>query len=72
MEKPAPLAVAELIVTGTVPVEVRVTDWFAVVFNVTLPNERLVELTPRAAPAGFSSREKLFVTVLALADRATG
>jgi hypothetical protein len=70
-EKPAPLAVTELIVTGAVPVEVRVTDWVAAVFTVTLPNERAGELTPKAADGAFSSREKLMVTVPALADRAT-
>jgi hypothetical protein len=44
-EKPAPLIVAELIVTGDVPVEVRVSDWVVDVFTVTLPKLRLPTLT---------------------------
>ena len=43
--KPGPLAVAELMVTGAVPVEVNVTGWVDAVFNVTLPNVRLAALS---------------------------
>ena len=43
--KPAPLSVAELIVTGAVPVEVSVTGCVDAVFTVTLPNVRLAALT---------------------------
>ena len=35
---------AEFTVTGTVPVEVNVTDWVVDVFTVTLPKLRLAEL----------------------------
>ena len=42
--KPAPVSAAESIVTGAVPVEVRVTGWVEAVFNVTLPNIRLAAL----------------------------
>jgi hypothetical protein len=42
---PAPLSVAELMVTGAVPVEVNVTGWVEAVFNVTSPNVRLAALT---------------------------
>jgi hypothetical protein len=42
--KPLPVSVPELIVTGTVPVEVRVIGCFDEVFTVTLPNVRLAAL----------------------------
>jgi hypothetical protein len=44
MVKPAPLEVAEWMVTGAVPVEVNVTGCVEAVFTVTLPNVRLAEL----------------------------
>ena len=43
--KPAPAIVAELTVTGDVPVDVRVTDCVVAVFTVTLPKLKLAELT---------------------------
>jgi hypothetical protein len=43
--KPAPLIVAELIVTGAVPVDVNVSDCVVAVFTVTLPKLRLAALT---------------------------
>jgi hypothetical protein len=43
--KPAPVMVAELIVTAAVPVEVKVTDLVDEVPTVTLPKLRLVVLT---------------------------
>ena len=42
---PAPLGVAELMVTGAVPVEVNVTGCVETVFTVTSPNVSLAELT---------------------------
>jgi hypothetical protein len=39
--KPVPVNVAELMVTGAVPVEVNVTGSVDGVFTVTLPNARL-------------------------------
>jgi hypothetical protein len=41
---PAPLSVAELMVTGAVPVEVNVTGCVEAVFTVTSPNVRLAAL----------------------------
>ena len=41
---PAPLRVAELMVTGAVPVEVNVTGCVDAVFTVTSPNVRLAAL----------------------------
>jgi hypothetical protein len=43
--KPAPVIVAELIVTGAVPAEISVSDCVVAVFTVTLPKFRLDELT---------------------------
>jgi hypothetical protein len=43
--KPAPVMVAELTVTGAVPVDVSVNDWVVAVFTVTLPKLRLPALT---------------------------
>jgi hypothetical protein len=74
-EKPAPDIEAVLIVTGAVPVDVRVTDFVTAVFRATLPNERLVALTLSVAVVGvvgfaaFKLRTKLFITELALAAR---
>jgi hypothetical protein len=45
MVKPVPVMVAELTVTGAVPVEVSVNDWVVAVFTVTLPKLRLPALT---------------------------
>jgi hypothetical protein len=42
--KPVPVSVAELMVTGAVPVEVNVTGSVDAVFTVTLPNARLAGL----------------------------
>ena len=44
-EKPAPVNVAALTVTGSAPVEANVKDWVAVVFSGTVSNARLVALT---------------------------
>ena len=43
--KPAPVIVAELTVTGAVPVDVSVRDCVVAVFTVTLPKLRLAALT---------------------------
>jgi len=45
MVKPEPVSGAELIVTGAVPVEVRVTGCVEAVLTVTLPNVRLAALS---------------------------
>jgi hypothetical protein len=45
IENPEPEIAAEFMVTGAVPVEVRVTDWVVDVFTVTLPKLRLAVLT---------------------------
>ena len=44
-ENTVPLVVAEVIVTGAVPLETSVTGCADVVFTVTSPNVRLAELT---------------------------
>jgi len=43
--KPAPVIVAELTVTGEVPVDVSVNDCVVAVFTVTLPKFRFAALT---------------------------
>ena len=69
--KPVPLNVAELMVTGAVPVELNVTGIVEDVFTVTLPNARLVGLTVNVGTAAFSCKAKLLETLLALAVRVT-
>ena len=57
--KPAPVTAAALMVTGTVPVEVKVTGWgVAAVFSTTLPNAKLVVLMLSAGTAAFNCRAK--------------
>jgi hypothetical protein len=70
--KPVPVSVAPLIVTGTVPVEVRVTDCGgAAVFSNTLPKATLVALTLSVGTAAPSSRLKVSATPLAVAVSVT-
>jgi hypothetical protein len=64
---PVPVSVAALIVIGTVPEEVKVTDWVAGVLITTSPNATLVALMLSARIAAFSCRVKLFITPPALA-----
>lgn len=68
---PAPASVAALIVTGWVPVDVRVTDCVAEVLVATLPNATLVALMLSVMVAGFSWRAKVLLVPLALADNVT-
>jgi len=49
IEKPLPEIVAELTVTGAVPVETNVTDSWTGTFTASLPNARLPVLTLRVA-----------------------
>jgi hypothetical protein len=41
---PDPVIATEFTVTGAVPLDVRVNDWLATVFTVTLPKLRLPAL----------------------------
>ena len=50
----APLIDAEFTVTGTVPVDLSVTDFVVDAFTATLPKERLVVLMVSAAVAAFN------------------
>ena len=66
--KPAPVTAAALMVTGTVPVEVKVTGWgVPAVFSTTLPNAKLVVLMLSAGTAAFNCRAKVLDTLPALA-----
>ena len=67
MEKPVPVTVAALTATGAVPVEVRVSDRVAGVFNATLPKAMLVALMFKVGVAALSCREKLSVALPAVA-----
>lgn len=59
-EKPVPLTVAELTVTGEPPVEVKVSDCVVGVFSFTFPNAMLVALRLSvAAVATFSCSAKV-------------
>ena len=71
MVKPVPLSVAELMVTGAVPVEVNVTGSVVGVFTVTLPNAKLAGLMLSVGTAAFSCRAKVLETPPALAVRVT-
>jgi hypothetical protein len=57
------VVVKELMFTGAVPVEVRMTGFVDEVFSATLPNATLVALMPRVGVAAFNCRAKLTVTV---------
>ena len=69
--KPVPLSVAELMVTGAVPVEVNVTGSVDAVFTVTLPNAKLAGLIVNVGTAAFSCSAKVLETPPALAVRVT-
>jgi hypothetical protein len=70
--KPVPFRAAVLIVTGTVPVEVKVTGCgAAAVFTTTLPKATPVELTLSVGTAAPSCRLKVSDTPLAVAVSVT-
>src|SRR5579863_9978328 len=71
MVKPVPASVAALMVTGAVPVELKVTDCVADVFNTTLPKEMLVALIFRVGVNAFNCRAKLLETAPTLAVSVT-
>jgi hypothetical protein len=56
--KPVPVSVTPLIVTGAVPVEVKVTGCVAEVLTTTLPNGTLAALMLSVGTAAFSNRAK--------------
>lgn len=68
-EKLVPVNIAELMVTGAVPVDVKVTDCVAVEFTSTLPNGTLVTLMLSVGTAAFNCRAKPSETPPALAVR---
>ena len=73
-EKPAPVSVPALILTGAVPVDVNDIDFVTAVFNATLPNDKDVVLALRVGTNGalaFSRRTKVFDVPFALAVRIT-
>jgi hypothetical protein len=70
-EKLVPETVIELIVTGTLPVEERVTDCVDLVLTFTLPKLRLDELALSVAVAAPSASAKVWETLFALAVSVT-
>jgi hypothetical protein len=64
---PLPVIEAELIVTATVPLDVRVTDFVTAVPTDTLPNARDVALKLRAGAAAFKVIVKLLEEAFAVA-----
>ena len=70
--KPAPVSVTPLIVTGTVPVEVKVTGCIAGVLTGTSPNATLVALMLSARIAAFSCKVTFFITLPSFAVIVTG
>lgn len=60
-----------MIVTGEVPVDAKVTEYFAAVFTTTSPNEMLDKLGLRVDVAGFNCRATFFDTPPAAAIRFT-
>ena len=70
-EKPAPLIVAELIVTAEVPVEDRVTDCVVAVFTGSLPKLMLDELTLSVETDAFNCNANVCDVLPALAVRVT-
>jgi hypothetical protein len=66
-EKPVPVSVAPLMVTGAVPVEVKVKDCAVGVLTTMLPNAKVVAPALSVGIAAFSCTEKVFDTLPALA-----
>jgi hypothetical protein len=69
--KPVPVRVAALTVTAAVPVEDRVSVCVAAVFTLTLPKDRLDELTLSVGTEAPNFSAKVFDTLPALAVRVT-
>lgn len=67
IEKPAPVNVVELMITGAVPVEERVMDWDVAVPTATLAKLSGEVFTLRVGTAAFNCRANVFVTPPALA-----
>ena len=66
--KPVPLSVAELMVTGAVPVEVNVTGSVDAVFTVTLPNAKLAGLIVNCGLATTVPVPRRLTTAVLLVD----
>ena len=67
--KPAPVKATELMVTGAVPLEVKVTDFVIGVFNAPLPKARAAVLTLKVGVQAFNCKAKLLLTEFAEAVR---
>jgi hypothetical protein len=70
-EKPVPVIVIALMVTGSAPLEVNVIVCVDGVFRFTSPKAMLVALMLNVATAAFNCNEKVLETVPAIADSVT-
>ncbi|MFZ0745992.1 MAG: hypothetical protein WAM85_16395 [Terracidiphilus sp.] len=61
--KPVPVSAAALIVTGALPVEVKVTDCVDGVFSATFPKANVAVLMLRVGTVALNCRAKLFETL---------
>jgi hypothetical protein len=66
--KSVPVNTAELIVTGAVPLEVKVTGWVDAVSTVTLPNVRLAALSVNCGLVAVVPMPLRFTTAVPLVD----
>lgn len=69
--KPVPVSVGAYTVTGRLPVDVKITDCFTAVFTATLPNDKVVGLTPSICMSASTSKAKVFDTEPWVAFRVT-
>jgi hypothetical protein len=67
-EKPVPVIVTALTITGRAPVEVRVTVCVVGVLRLTFPKAMLVALMSSVAKAAFNCSAKVLDTVPAIAE----
>lgn len=68
---PVPATLAALTVTAEAPVELRVSVWLAAVFTLTLPNDRVDELTASEIEAASNCTPADAEMPVALADTVT-
>jgi hypothetical protein len=66
--KPVPVNAAELMVTGAVPLEVKVTGWVEAVFTVKSPNVRLAALSVNCRLVAAVPVPLKFTTAVLLVD----
>ena len=68
MVKPVPVKSAELMVTGAVPLDVKVTGWVEAVFTVTSPKVRVPALSVSCGLSAVVPVPPRFTTAVPLVD----